>query len=169
MQSDGFLWKGRLGHIFCKLRKPGSSVSYPLDHSNFSSPIKEVIILGPQCIGGKSATSEHFSFPWTGNSPIFCNKWALKTSFVNYSLESQSCFWLHRGNLLLQATLGFLYHLKASQWACITFINRKSMVGEKKKRNSTGMCWYTMISAKITYLYVKVFIYGAFHEDFIWH
>lgn len=62
-----------------------------------------------------SAISEHFSFPWTGNSPIFCNKWALKMSFVNYSLESQNLFWLHWGNLLLKVTLGFLYHPNASQ------------------------------------------------------
>lgn len=40
MWSDGFLWKGRLGHLFCKPRQPGGNVSYPLDHSDFSSSYK---------------------------------------------------------------------------------------------------------------------------------
>lgn len=96
MWSDGFLWKGRLGRIFCKPRKPGSGVSCPLDHGNFSFFCKKKSYSGTTAHLGKvSATSEHFSFPRTGNSPIFYNKWALKTSFVNYPFESQILFWLH--------------------------------------------------------------------------
>lgn len=38
---------------FSANQEPGRSISYPLDRSNFSLPIKEAIILGPQCTGGK--------------------------------------------------------------------------------------------------------------------
>lgn len=103
--SDGFLWKGWLGHIFCKPRKLTNSVSYPQCRGNVSScSYKRSHYSGITVhLGEVSATSEHFSFPWTGNSPIFCNKWALKMSFVNYSLESQILFWLRWGSLRLKS------------------------------------------------------------------
>lgn len=52
MWSDSSLWKGRLGHIFCKLRK--LVAAFPIHWTTASSPFprKEVIILGPQHIWG---------------------------------------------------------------------------------------------------------------------
>lgn len=132
--SAGCLRRGRLGRIFRKPRAwqqhflaigPQQLLpSYKRSHYSGATVHRRQV----------SATSEHFSFPWTGNSPIFRNKWALKTTFVNYSLQSQNLFRLHWGNLLLTVTLGFPYHPSASQWACITFINRKSMVGRGRGR-----------------------------------
>lgn len=80
-----------------------------------------------------SATSEHVSFPWTGNSPIFFNKWALTMSLVNYSLESQILFWRHGGNLRLSVTPDCLYYPNARRDRALLSETENTYGGGKRK------------------------------------